>query len=54
MLSLCTQGITPALWYGAGALVLRRGGGGHSTFFGGCVPHRFPKVGSRELIFLEK
>ena len=30
-------------------------GGGHSTFFfGGCVPHGFPKVGSRERIFLEK
>ena len=28
--------------------------GGHSTFFGGCVPHRFPKVGSREQILLEK
>ena len=32
-----------------------RAGGGHSTFFfGGCVPHGFPKVGSRERIFLEK
>ena len=30
-------------------------GGGHSTFlFGGCVPHGFPKVGSRERISLEK
>ena len=24
------------------------------TFFGGCVPHRFKNVGSREQIFLEK
>ena len=29
------------------------GGGNHLTFFGGCVPHGFPKVGSREWIFLE-
>ena len=30
-------------------------GGGHSTFFfGGYVPRGFPKVGSRERIFLEK
>ena len=29
--------------------------GGHSTFlFGGCVPRGFPKVGSRQRIFLEK
>ena len=29
--------------------------GGHSTsFWWVCVPHRFPKVGSREWIFLEK
>ena len=27
-------------------------GGGTQLFFGGCVPHRFPKVGSREGIFL--
>ena len=30
------------------------GGGGTQLFFGGCVPHGFPKVGSREWIFLEK
>ena len=30
------------------------GGGGHSTFFCGCVPHGFPKVRSKEQIFLEK
>ena len=30
------------------------GGGGTQLFFGGCVPHGFPKVGSRERIFLEK
>ena len=29
-------------------------GGVLNYFFGGCVPHRFPKVGSRERIFLEK
>ena len=29
-------------------------GGGTQLFFGGCVPHGFPKVGSRERIFLEK
>ena len=29
------------------------GGGGTQLFFGGCVPHGFPKVGSRERIFLE-
>ena len=29
--------------------------GGALTFiFGGCMPHGFPKVGSRERIFLEK
>ena len=28
-------------------LTLWSPGGGHSTFFGGCVPHGFPKVGSR-------
>ena len=33
---------------------MQQGPGRHSTFFGGCVPHRFPKVGSREWIFLEK
>ena len=27
------------------------GGGGTQPFFGGCVPHGFPKVGSRERIF---
>ena len=27
--------------------------GGHSTFFGGCVPCGFQNVGSRERIFLE-
>ena len=27
--------------------------GGTQFFFGGCVPHRFPKVWSRERIFLE-
>ena len=30
------------------------GGGALNFFFGGCVPHGFPKVGSRERIFLEK
>ena len=32
------------------------GGGGTQLFFfvGRCVPHGFPKVGSRERIFLEK
>ena len=29
-------------------------GGALNFFFGGCVPHGFPKVGSRERIFLEK
>ena len=28
--------------------------GGTQRFLGGCVPHGFPKVGSRERIFLEK
>ena len=28
--------------------------GGTLNFFGECVPHGFPKVGSRELILLEK
>ena len=28
--------------------------GGTQLFFGGCVPHGFPKVGSREWIFLQK
>ena len=28
--------------------------GALNFFFGGCVPHGFPKVGSRERIFLEK
>ena len=28
--------------------------GGTQFFFGGCVPHGFQKVGSREWIFLEK
>ena len=27
---------------------------GHSTFWGECVPYKFPKVRSREHIFLEK
>ena len=30
------------------------GGLGHSTFFGGYVPRGFPKVLSRERVFLEK
>ena len=34
--------------------ILKSSGEGHSTFFCGCVPHRFPKVGPREWIFLEK
>ena len=29
-------------------------GRGHSTFFGEHVSRRFPKVGSREWVFLEK
>ena len=29
-------------------------GGGTQLFFGGCVPHGFQNVGSRERIFLEK
>ena len=28
--------------------------GGTQLFFDGCMPHVFPKVGSRERIFLEK
>ena len=28
--------------------------GALNFFFGGYVPHRFPKVGSREPVFLEK
>ena len=28
--------------------------GGGLNFFGGCVPHGFPKVESKERIFLEK
>ena len=28
--------------------------GGTQLFFGGCVPHGVPKVGSSERIFLEK
>ena len=32
----------------------RARGGALNFFFGGCVPHGFPKVGSRERIFLEK
>ena len=27
---------------------------GHSTFFSGYVPRGFPKVGSKERVFLEK
>ena len=30
------------------------GEGDIQLFFGGCVPHGFPKVGSRDRIFLEK
>ena len=30
------------------------GGGGTQLYFCGYVPHGFPKVGSRERIFLEK
>ena len=29
-------------------------GGGTQLFFGRCVPRGFPKVGSRERVFLEK
>ena len=32
----------------------REGGGDTQLFFGWYVPHRFPKVGYREQVFLEK
>ena len=34
--------------------ILTRGGGLNFFFFGGCVPHGFQNVGSREWIFLKK
>ena len=41
-------------WHGNEPRGVGVGGGGNQLFFGGYVPHRFPKVGSREWIFLEK
>ena len=34
--------------------ILQRAPGGTQLFLGGCLPHGYLKVGSRERIFLEK